>query len=71
MHHFAIVWLIKKGAIAVGHHRAHIGHLQKCVFAGGHDGIELTEVAGQFFGCGLAHMSNAQAEQKAPEGGGF
>ena len=71
LHHFAVVRLIKKGADAVRDHRAHIGHLQQRVFAGDHDGTQLTEMAGQFFGRGLAHMANAQAEQKAPEGGGF
>ena len=71
LHHLAVVRLVKKGADAVRHHGAHIGHLQKRVFAGDHDGIELPEMAGQLFGRGFAHMANAQAEQKSAQGGGF
>ena len=71
LHHFAVVRLVKKAADAVRHHRAHVGHLLERVFAGGHDGIELAEMAGQLFGRGFAHMADAQAEHKAPECGGF
>ena len=69
LHHFAVVRLVKKGADAVRHDRPDIGHFQQRFFARHHDGFKLAKVSGQFFGRGLAHMANAQTEQKAAQCG--
>jgi hypothetical protein len=63
------VRLGKKGVDALGHHRAHLFHLQQCLDTGVHQCVERAEMPGEVFGSGLADMADAQRKQKARQGG--
>ena len=59
----------KKVANRLRHDGAHVVDLQQLLHACGHQCIELAKVPGQVFGCGLAHMANAQAVEKTRQRG--
>ena len=61
--------LIKKSAQAVRHHRPNIAHRLQLLQRRVHDGVQATEMACQRLGGGLAHVPDAQAEQKARQRG--
>ena len=69
LHHLAVVGLVKEESQAFGDNGAHVIDLQELLFRGVHDGVEVAKVPRQFFGCGLAHMANAQSEHKSGQSG--